>query len=266
MLRLLVTGSSNIIRRSNPDEVKDTARLLGINLDNCVFDGERGEKEVPPLKSVNKSKSDNREITSKNFKKEQKKGEEETLVAHDSDQSASYKCDVCNSVFRALKYLSSHRRKQHKIWKRKEDQSNSGKLKCELCGTVFKARMYYVRHRFRSHGLRTKKLTDVADEFSGNKCDVCGTVFKKRNYLLRHRFRQHGLRTRKFLKLKVNEKIKKENLIKVEVKDHLENYVSATELDESVGDATTFIDETCGFCGEMFENYDNLNQHKANCY
>ena len=91
---------------------------------------------------------------------------------------------------------------------------------------MFKARIYYIRHRFRSHGLRTKKLTDVADEFSGNKCDVCGTVFKKRNYLLRHRFRQHGLRTRKFLKLKVNEKIKKENLIKVEVEDHLENYVS----------------------------------------
>merc|ERR1712126_479377 len=96
VLRLLVTGRSNIMRRSDLVEVKDTARLLGINLDNCVFDGEREETEVPPVKSVNKFKSDNREITSKNFKKEQKK---ETLVAHDSDQSASYKCDVCNSVF-----------------------------------------------------------------------------------------------------------------------------------------------------------------------
>ena len=88
------------------------------------------------------------------------------MATDDSNQSDSFKCDVCNSVFRTSKYLYAHRRKQHKILKRKEDKSNSENLKCDICGTVFKARKYYIRHRLRSHGLRTSKLINVAMEIN----------------------------------------------------------------------------------------------------
>ena len=258
-----MNGKSSTIRRSDLVEVKDTARLLGINLNNCVFDGER-ENTVTSIKSAKKSslsKSKSSGIEKKPVL------EEETLATDDSNQSDSFKCDICNSVFRTSKYLYAHRRKQHKILKRKEDKSDSENLKYNICGTVFKARKYYIRHRLRSHGLRTSKLINVASS-NGNKCDVCGSFFKKRNYLLRHRFKQHGLRTRKMnLKLKANENIKNEKLIKEEVEEGYENLNGFidTELDEGVGEATTFIDETCDFCGEMFESHDDLNQHKITC-
>ena len=264
MVRLLVKGTSIAIRRSDLEEVKDTARLLGINFDNCVIDGERANVPSEVSNGILRYTSGQTRIEISRFKNKEI-SEEETMTR--------ISCDVCDSVFKNSKCLGEHRRKQHRLLKRKEANSNNC-LKCDLCGTTFKQRKYLIKHRWFKHGLRTKRLSQEAKE-NGSKpeCEICGTFYKSRRQLLRHRLSKHGLRTRKLRtslnqnqKVKTDEeKIKKETFIKEEIEEEDEHVDVSTVLDEAVEDATNSFEETCGFCGEMFETCDELNEHKANC-
>ena len=184
MLKMLVTGKSNTSQRSGLREMKETARILGIDLNNCHFDNGNASSSVLKIQNHNlPQKSEFKDVNvppgitiqkaTRKFSRQENIPETEILLneetpASDDDLSQDINEDKLN-----------------------EEQMDKNVNKCDICQTTYKERAYLLKHKRITHGLKTKRNKRLGLN-NEPKCEACGSFFKKRKYLLNHIRIKHG--------------------------------------------------------------------------
>jgi len=266
LLKMLSTGKFATSQRSEIEEMKKTANILGINLKNCQIDCKTLNKKKHSQKANNKIKSPS---TVKKFLNTTNTSLE--LKVEETDQ-VDRRCEVCNAEFSTSSNLYKHRRNKHGLMERivVENKDFNKPPKCDECGSVFKARRHLVRHRMNQHGLETKRkkreFTNIPDSEKPFKCDFCIKTFIQKSQLKTHQQKYHKENLADQMTL---------NRSDTEDQVDIDNTVSETVLDDDADirdifddnvEVSTSVDGFCKFCGEMFSNDDDLHDHISNVH
>lgn len=114
----------------------------------------------------------------------------------ENEETESFMCNVCWSVFKKKSYLMKHQYYHH---------SNREKFSCDLCGYVAKYKAHLLHHMHQKHMdksfpcpqcskifkakaclLRHLKVHEAYNEPANLLCPVCGKVFRSKNALNVH--------------------------------------------------------------------------------
>ena len=251
LLKVLVTGKSAPSPNLELEEVKKTAKILGINLENCSINIDKPSFSTSALTVASKV---TKKSNIKSLLNDSLATSNLTMVLKEEtgQDQVEKKCEVCNNVFSTNSNLYKHRRMQHGLLKRIVlNKDNIDKQYCDKCGSVFKARKHLIRHRRNQHGLETKRKTrefsNIPELEKQFKCEFCIKAFNQKSQMKVHQKKFHSDE-----KMTVHE-------------DPLEfdNTLEEAVIDEDVDnvEVAMTVDGICKYCGEMFINNDDLSNH-----
>jgi len=176
---MLTTGKSGTSQREILGDVKEAARVLGINLRNCFVDGKKSSSTGSGLTVIKLPVNSDSKLNGVPMKVPDTK-----LNVVPGPKPIPKPLKIIPKLVSSVKNIDTA---GVSAWNTSLIKKNSG-LRIEL--------KEIVKEETPAEATESKPVIDLKtkdDSYERPTCDVCGAVFKENKYLFRHRYRQHGL-------------------------------------------------------------------------